>query len=85
MKTPHAILIGLALIAAAIFFQEPPVKPAQAAFGGVDSFSCGGEKWCSILDGDSVYFVGMGQGIWNLNWKTGESSVVIAQSPSFVK
>ena len=30
MKTPHAILIGLSLIAAAIFFEETAVKPAHA-------------------------------------------------------
>tara|TARA_B100000700_G_C14581850_1_gene640563 strand:- start:111 stop:311 length:201 start_codon:yes stop_codon:yes gene_type:complete len=29
MKTPHAILIGLSLIAAAIFFKEP-IKTADA-------------------------------------------------------
>ena len=30
MKTPHAILIGLSLIAAAIFFKDTAVKPAHA-------------------------------------------------------
>ena len=30
MKTPHAILIGLSLIAAAIFFKDSPLKPARA-------------------------------------------------------
>ena len=30
MKTPYAILIGLALIAAAIFFREPSIKSALA-------------------------------------------------------
>ncbi len=30
MKTPYAILIGLTLIAAAIFFREPLTKPAHA-------------------------------------------------------
>ena len=30
MKTPHAILIGLSLIAAAIFFNDSAVKPAYA-------------------------------------------------------
>ena len=33
MKTPYAILIGLALIAAAIFFREPSIHSAQAASG----------------------------------------------------
>ena len=35
MKTPHAILIGLSLIAAAIFFKDTAVKPAYAYGGGV--------------------------------------------------
>ena len=30
MKTPHAILIGLSLFAAAIFFKDTAVKPAHA-------------------------------------------------------
>ena len=30
MKTPHAILIGLSLIAAVIFFNDTAVKPAYA-------------------------------------------------------
>ena len=30
MKTPHEILIGLSLIAAAIFFKDTAVKPAYA-------------------------------------------------------
>ena len=30
MKTPHAILIGLSLIAAAIFFKDTAVNPAHA-------------------------------------------------------
>jgi len=43
MKTPYAILIGLALIAAAIFYREPSVSAAQA--GGIkvkymDGFKC---------------------------------------------
>ena len=33
MKTPHAILIGLALVAAALFFREPSVSPAHASSG----------------------------------------------------
>ena len=62
MKTPYAILIGLALIAAAIFYREPSVSTAQA--GGVkvkymDGFKChptqklhGGN--CYILHKDKV-------------------------------
>jgi len=34
MKTPYAILIGLALIAAAIFFRQPSIPPAQAGILG---------------------------------------------------
>ena len=30
MKTPHAILIGLSLIAAAIYFKDTAVEPAHA-------------------------------------------------------
>ena len=30
MKTPHAILIGLSLITAAIFFKDTALKPAHA-------------------------------------------------------
>lgn len=43
MKTPHAILIGLSLIAAAIFFKDTVVKPAHALGGprGLAGFSCG--------------------------------------------
>ena len=43
MKTPYAILIGMALIAAALLFRQPSIAPAQA--GGVkvkymDGFKC---------------------------------------------
>ena len=40
MKTPHAILIGPSLIAAAIFFKDTMTPPAHA-FGGPDGFACG--------------------------------------------
>ena len=43
MKTPHAILIGLSLIAAAIFFKDTAVKPAYASSGHL-GFSCTGEN-----------------------------------------
>ena len=33
MKTPHAILIGLSLIAAAIFFKDT-MTPSAKAYGG---------------------------------------------------
>ena len=42
MKTPHAILIGLSLIAAAIFFKDTAIKPAYAIGGpkAVAGFAC---------------------------------------------
>jgi hypothetical protein len=59
MKTPYAIVIGLALIAAAIFFREPSVPPAQAGImGDVDGFRCprtdGPREHCFILHGDKI-------------------------------
>jgi len=60
MKTPYAIVIGLALIAAAIFFREPSVPPAQAGIlGDVDGFHCKTStrfKWdvCYVLHGDEI-------------------------------
>jgi hypothetical protein len=56
MKTPYAILIGLALIAAAIFYREPSVKSAQAGMGGADGFLCRNDH-CYILDGNYLYTV----------------------------
>ena len=62
LKTPYAILIGLALIAAALLFGQPSIAPAQA--GGVkvkymDGFKChptqklhGGNRY--ILHEDKV-------------------------------
>ena len=44
MKTPYAILIGLALIAAALFFRQPSIPPAQAGILGDD----GGRTHCKI-------------------------------------
>ena len=41
MKTPHAILIGLSLIAAVIFFKHEIIQPAEAASEDViKSISC---------------------------------------------
>ena len=78
MKTPYAILIGLALIAAAHFFRQPSIAPAQA--GGVkvkymDGFKCvahpgmqvGGH--CYILHEDKV--IGL-----PFNWVRGEWSQI---------
>jgi len=57
MKTPYAILIGLALIAAALFFRQPSVAPAQAGLiGGVDGFECVASG-CAVLHGDKITFI----------------------------
>ena len=41
MKTPHGILIGLSLMAAAIFFKDMPIRSAQASFHNeTRGFSC---------------------------------------------
>lgn len=57
MKTPHAILIGLALIAAALFFREPSVSTAQAGIlGDVDGFECS-VHGCAVLHGDKITFI----------------------------
>ena len=65
MKTPYAILIGMALIAAALLFRQPSIAPAQA--GGVkvkymDGFKCitnagAGFEWdamCFVLHENKV-------------------------------
>ena len=52
MKTPHASLIGLSLIAAAIFFKDTAVKPAHAVGGSghpIKGFSCH-DGICFVLD-----------------------------------
>ena len=57
MKTPYAILIGLALIAAALFFRQPSVAPAQAGLiGDVDGFECYDEA-CAVLHRDKTTFI----------------------------
>jgi hypothetical protein len=57
MKTPYAILIGLALIAAAIFFRQPSIAPAQAGLiGDVDGFECA-DLGCAVLHGDQITFI----------------------------
>ena len=40
MKTPHAILIGLSLIAAAIFFKDMPIRSAHALSLGDRNLEC---------------------------------------------
>tara|TARA_A100001037_G_scaffold949_1_gene802 strand:- start:453 stop:689 length:237 start_codon:yes stop_codon:yes gene_type:complete len=69
MKTPHAILIGLVLIAAALFFREPSVSPAQAGItGDVDGLECGGKNdrfdTCFILHGNKITRVRLGDTNW---------------------
>ena len=60
MKTPHAILIGLSLIAAAIFFKDPAVKPAHAKVvldgydGKTEGFDCV-QRYKSKGKPDQVY------------------------------
>ena len=75
MKTPHAVLIGLSLIAAAIYFKEPFVKPAHA-FGGVDHIACYEKSRCWAFDGDKAYQFSIWRGRNNpfnvMNWKTGK-------------
>ena len=40
MKTPHATLIGLSLIAAAIFFKDMPIRSAHALSFGDRNLEC---------------------------------------------
>ena len=74
MKTPTAILLGLALIAAAIFFREPSGKPAHAALGGIDGFACSGvNQSCTVIDGDIAHTFSVSSGnTIARNWKTGK-------------
>ena len=72
MKTPHAILVGLALISAAIFFREPSVKPAHAALTGADGFQCSANS-CFVLDGDRIYAQSLGAPEVNWRWKGGST------------
>ena len=73
MKTPHAILIGLSLIAAAIFFKDTMTPPAHA-FGGPDGFACG-ESYCYVFQGDvatSFSIYGANDPWRTFNWRTGK-------------
>ena len=74
MKTPHAILIGLSLIAAAIFFKDTAVKPAHA-FGGPDGFACQGGT-CWVFEGDKatmfIPHAGISKVYGPYNWRTGK-------------
>ena len=80
MKTPHAILIGLSLIAAAIFFKDTAVKPAHA-FGGPDYIACVSKplSYCLAFDGDiapsfhiNPGFGGANEPVNVVNWRTGK-------------
>ena len=79
MKTPHAVLIGLSLIAAAIYFKEPFVEPAHA-FGGPDHITCfdasDAQRGCYLFEGDTAKYFVVPVGFNNRtgfqwNWKTG--------------
>ena len=74
MKTPHAILIGLSLIAAAILFKDTAVKSAHA-FGGPDGLACGGVT-CWVFEGDkaTMFSPSIGGIKKHLvyNWRTGK-------------
>ena len=63
MKTPHAILIGLSLIAAAIFFKDIMTSPAHALGGprGFGSFSCS-HGYCFVLDGNVKIYAMIAEG-----------------------
>ena len=79
MNTPHAILIGLSLIAAAIFFKETAVKPAHA-FGGPDGFACWDSRSCFVMEGNVVHEISIGAAydggrnlpLFSYNWRTGK-------------
>ena len=75
MKTPHAILIGLSLIAVVIFFKGTMTPPAHAFVGGPDGFACT-DTWCYIFKGDrAVKFaplMGANKPFRTFNWRTGK-------------
>ena len=71
MKTPTAILLGLALIAAAIFLREPSIKSAQAVTPPAYQFQCN-QDGCYFLAGTNIYFIKapsdtIGLRSWNWN------------------
>ena len=53
MKTPHAVLIGLSLIAAGVHFKDTAVKPAYA-YGSPASKEEVKEAIASCLDGATI-------------------------------
>ena len=57
MKTPHAILIGLSLIAAAIFFKDTMTPPAHARWTPETTspaLSCPTNFWCYVLNSSGI-------------------------------
>ena len=74
MKTPHAILIGLSLMATAILFKDTMTPPAHA-FGGSDGITCYSVSSCWLIDGDKAtrfsILGGSDDYIEILNWRTG--------------
>ena len=71
MKTPYAILIGLALIAAALFFRQPSISPAQAGImgGDAEAFRCNIDVLagtCYVLHGTEVTALIFG---WKDGWR----------------
>ena len=78
MKTPHAVLIGLALIAAAIFFQAPTVKPAKAASDIKLLFSCWSGDRCAVLAEGTIFYLSQldrrsGPELRKFNWTNGDA------------
>ena len=75
MKTPYAILIGLSLIAAAIFFKDTAVKPAHA-FNGPNGFACYDTFRCWVFEGDKATMfsptTGISRATEPFNWRTGK-------------
>ena len=67
MKTPHAILIGLSLIAAAIFFKDTMTSPAHALGGprGGWGFSCTAQ-YCYMVDNNGKVYAWV-DGRWRKN------------------
>ena len=67
MKTPHAILIGLSLIATAILFKDTMTPPAHA-FVGPDGFGCN-RLYCFVFKDDTAIQFKPGYGA-NRPWRT---------------
>jgi hypothetical protein len=76
MKTPYAILIGLALIAAALFFRQPSIPPAQAGILGDDggrihcTYNFDREPSCVVFQGDHMFHVKREWDGYSSRWET---------------